>query len=786
MNKGDKGLGSRSVVFSRFASGTMLLFGVILPVITLGFELATQGCADLLFDPIPTYIHVLLVALVPISNLLILWVTWSVGQGTQKRWMRALSGASIFVSGLYTVAFLPVTHVAAIGVLYFGFGLIPLTPLISFVVCLFLWRRLRRWRALNDEEEQPNRFFSSGIVGAIGAFALLGLLEMPRVATIYGVRQATSNSESAGERGIWLLRLMGDREMLLDDAMGQSQRIWFRWGDTWGGREQARRLYYRVTGEPFNSRPLQERGLFDPFSARSWDQDLGGTQVGQRLDDVYLIESRLGGVLYPEEGSGYVEWTMVFRNDNSGLDREARFVLRPPKDGVVSRVTLWVNGEPREAAFDNTFKVREAYQEVAVRQRLDPLLVTSLGPDLVLVQCFPIPPASGEMKIRIGMSFPLNPAEPEWQSAPLPMIADQNFRLEPGLQHSLWYESEGTMKMKHPWLARAKGLQSESDLRLLLDDDEYRDSAGIAVLGEHIRPLLGYSPVNEQYYLVERTPQEQSSDSAVFAVVDGSADMAEHAERIGKWLSRFPEATVWFAGDRVEKITGAGADVAEQLARSSFKGGQDSVPALSQALSETIRRGDESNTVLHWFYGDQPVLLSSPDQISQYYERGNPGVTIVACPMWVVVNRLRERPPLEYAATGYGSNFAWQSWTATPIGLEQQGTKIGQAHLFRAAFARELRQDLLTMLENQGRFNRGDYQEQMKAFAKEASELQLVTLVTGAVVLETAQQYEDNDLEPVDPDTVPSVPEPAQAALIMGLVMFGALAVLKIRRRRAR
>ena len=48
-----------------------------------------------------------------------------------------------------------------------------------------------------------------------------------------------------------------------------------------------------------------------------------------------------------------------------------------------------------------------------------------------------------------------------------------------------------------------------------------------------------------------------------------------------------------------------------------------------------------------------------------------------------------------------------------------------------------------------------------------ATRYQLVTPVTGAVVLETSQQYEESRLAPVAPATVPTIPEPHEWALIL-------------------
>jgi hypothetical protein len=49
---------------------------------------------------------------------------------------------------------------------------------------------------------------------------------------------------------------------------------------------------------------------------------------------------------------------------------------------------------------------------------------------------------------------------------------------------------------------------------------------------------------------------------------------------------------------------------------------------------------------------------------------------------------------------------------------------------------------------------------------------QLVTPVSGAVVLETEQQYRANDLKPVAAGTVPTIPEPETVALMLIATVF--------------
>lgn len=55
---------------------------------------------------------------------------------------------------------------------------------------------------------------------------------------------------------------------------------------------------------------------------------------------------------------------------------------------------------------------------------------------------------------------------------------------------------------------------------------------------------------------------------------------------------------------------------------------------------------------------------------------------------------------------------------------------------------------------------------------KLALQMQLVTPVSGAVVLETAQQYARHGLSPVDPESTPQVPEPTAALLLGGGVCW--------------
>jgi hypothetical protein len=64
-----------------------------------------------------------------------------------------------------------------------------------------------------------------------------------------------------------------------------------------------------------------------------------------------------------------------------------------------------------------------------------------------------------------------------------------------------------------------------------------------------------------------------------------------------------------------------------------------------------------------------------------------------------------------------------------------------------------------------------------------AQRYQLVTPVSGAIVLENRQQYREAGLEPVAPGTVPTIPEPETWALIAAALAVLAYAYARGRRR---
>jgi hypothetical protein len=346
----------------------MLAFGVAFPAAIIALELAGHLCAQTFFDPLPTYWHALAAAMVPAGNL---WI-----------WCHLQNGGF----GL------PLLPLAIVGIIVL-IGLMPLAPLVSFVCAL-------RLRALFSARHANEACRGAMIGGLAAGVALLVIVDIPSAATRLAIQWAASSVPSERERGLTWLRRFGDEDLLLRLSYGSPVRpggllsALATWSDNdWlAGRHrpfaqstaEMREIYYRVYGVPFNSKPPpSDTAQSSARSEFAFDDDRGGTQVGGRLKGLHLISSKIDGSINGDDALAYLEWTVEFRN-SAPLEREVRLQLVLPPGAVVSRATLWVNGEEREAAYGGRGEVRAAYQRVAVQQRRDPLLVTTKGAGRVL------------------------------------------------------------------------------------------------------------------------------------------------------------------------------------------------------------------------------------------------------------------------------------------------------------------------------------------------------------------------------------------------------------------
>jgi len=765
-------------------------FGVLLPLTTLGLESFTHMCAEF-FDPIPTPLHLAAIALVGLANLLGLRLLFidPVGEKNLARFAH-LNAAAMGVAVFYSLWFAVLTPFAFIAVLFFGLGLLPLSPLFSLGVAGFLRFRLRR-KARAGGQILPGIWLAFGI-----AFVGLWTLEIPGLVQAWAVQAVDSGGERQQARGLWVLRQMVSEARLLHGCYPQRDSEREAVGDWLFGRvalENRQRVYYRVTGQPYNHKPAPTRGWDFPGRQATrdteewvWDDGQGGGEVGQRLKALYLAQSRIDGKIDGDAALGYLEWTLVFRNDHESQQREARALVQLPPGAVVSRLTLWIDGEEREAAFGGRSQVRQAYQAVVNRRR-DPVLVTAKGPDRVLVQCFPVEPHGKEMKVRLGISVPLVVAGPESARLALPRIVEQNFSAAAGLTHAVWLESPQALTSDLPVYQTEKKPNFQQALHGELSPVQFGAfSSGVLVKRDPARargwapnPLDPSSIVTQEF--VRRPPPA----GPLAIVVDGSGDLGSVAPLLAEVLDGLP-ATVpvrlFLAGDTVQTCPAADPQsAAAWLKAQEFTGGQDATTALQAAVAAL---GTSVGTVL-WIHGSQPVTWQNPAALEQSLARRAGLVGLLAFSAIpgpnLLLEKLGETPDLTvlprlgnvredlmrtFDRLQNGTEVAVRR--ARPAG-EKAGNEVS-SHLARLWAAGEVARLLAA-----GPAKRDE------AVAL-AVKMQLVTALSGAVVLESKQQYDAAGLQPVDSVTAPQTVPEAGGTLLLLAAGLGFLFLL-VRRR---
>ncbi len=783
-------------------TGLVWLLGVILPVVTLGIELNSRMCANEFFDPLPTPVHVLLVACVPAASVLALCAT----RWPNPRLLSAaffLNGLAIAVGVVYAAIFLPLVPLAIIAVLIMGMGLLPLAPLLSLIMSLVLRRRLVR--AWPSGTRAPRPWLAMGMAGVAFIAA-----EAPATGTRLALQAAVSEHPEMQRAALQWLRRLGHEPTLLAACYVAPQRasllnFVLSFDDT-VSLEEARTTYYRVTGRTFNSVPKPENLRAGEFFRFEDDMDQGGQQVGGRVPGLSLASSELKGSVDGDAALAYLEWTMAFETSAEGQS-EARTQIALPPGAVVSRVTLFIDGQEREAAFAGNRQVREAYEKV-VQTRRDPLLVTQKGPDRIQVQCFPVvkgPP----MKIKLGITAPLVPKdEGRFAALALPTLAERNFHIAEDFRHVVRVESRRPLS-----LPAGGGLEQRGDgvsewLTALSDETllppqavltvERKGAADMAWTEDMVEP--------EAYFIRQQVRRSVAELPArVLLVLDGSEGMKDAMPEVASALASFPpgmELAVLASMDGVEELLPLGQVDAAALQRAAERvralptaGGQDANAALERAWSLVAPEG---RTVVVWVHGPHPL---APAPLARRSERGQ-GVSFwwmgSRPPAEILDVRVGRGPDRLAEEVGEYASFRtvpridsleqdlerlFTSWSHAAPEFHRERLPVAELALPPEAWKTSSHLARLWAREEISRLVLSREDEAVARAMELGARHQLVTELTGAVVLERQEQYDEAGLKPVEPGTVPSVPEPETWML---LAVACALVLVSLRLRRVR
>ncbi len=541
----------------------------------------------------------------------------------------------------------------------------------------------------------------------------------------------------------------------------------------WGG--ESRDFWFRKRFAPVIAAEAASVA-FHRAHGRGWQEGFAGWQneVSEWWPNEVSLEwvsSEITAHVDAEAAIAKVDWQIQITQQSRGLG-EARMEFVLPPGSVASSLSLWVDGQERPAAFASGDVVQKAYSTVVAKRR-DPALLQEIGPQRVRLLVFPVVKDQPPMRVRVGFTVPLRMRQ-NHSELWLPQVGDHNFgrrvvaghRLHVGGVFAPWdltFEAAGPHEaMAVPWQpCIAVG----------------KDADGLVVQSVVAR---------------EPWPAPQS----IVLVLDASASMAKTLPDASLLLQAFPAGTscVTFVarGEDFGRFEGTtdGPELAQWLRSQPLRGGVDARLALAAALDESrARRG----APIYWLHGGAAELHYQP------WPTPLPGERVFALAVSSAGNVLFEpRSALrdwlvEVPRYGSGPRQIVDSLAEfVRYGPAGEGQDAGE---FRRVLVRATTPPagsfpvsdqvarLWALREATAQRGRGDAASAQQLAAR----YRLVTAGTGAVVLETKDQYQANDLDPGaalgrEPDLPIGswpVPEPGSAILLA----VGLLALLLWRRR---
>jgi hypothetical protein len=604
-----------------------LFAGVIVPIIAITVEARTHLSAQLFFDPLPTPWHLMLAIFVPLAQL---QVWFAIRRGAPDRlklagWVNAIAiGISIF----YALVCVPMLPIAALTLLILV-GLLPFSPFLAVLTAILMRKQLRQVAAKGTE-----RIFSLTARGLLAGFgitiAAIGLIELPAAVTRYGLQMVLSNSAETRAEGIRFLRYYGSNDYLIRSCFGQTPpslnvRPDLFWFQNPIGEEEARQIYYRVTGETFDmSAPPLRVGPYEiPQDTFDFKTDQGGTTTAGKLKNLSLFYSEIDGSVDADGGVGYLQWTLVFQNDAES-EQEARAELQLPPGAVVSHLTFSRQHSEHEIAFTRRSEDNED-------EKWSPVKIMTSGVDRVVVQTA-VPALSHDTKVRLGITVPVVLERRDQARLILPHFARRNFRIPDVVNHSVWLQAKYPLSTDYNVLTHYQRSNDSFVLFGNLSDASLSDPQNTIrlVRVDSDRGIWSRNPFETdrstvRQWVEERTPVHLRR---LVIVVDTSESMEKWEHEINAALLALPidmdVHMVLASADRLDESrrktleVNSFGEMPRHLAAATFAGGADNVPALRRAWDLAVET--PGNNAVVWIHSPQVIELERAFPLRQRME----------------------------------------------------------------------------------------------------------------------------------------------------------------------
>jgi len=368
------------------------------------------------------------------------------------------------------------------------------------------------------------------------------------------------------------------------------------------------------------------------------------------------------------------------------------------------------------------------------------------------------------MKIRFGVTLPLVLEDETKAKLLMPHFVSKNFSIPEDLKHVVSVQGKTDMWPLNYALAPTRR-DDVFSVAGTISDNELADNRSTIALNRHdVKEVWARDPFNPGFAITQSVTEHTPTHlRRIVVVVDTSATMRPYVPQIHHAIESLP------AGFDV-KLVWADAD---SLGNATFAGGADNAPALLQAWDSAAEMA--GNNAIVWVHNPQRVLLSPVDELRKRWERPY-GPTLYSVPIFNGADEIEKqldgidevRPVVR---TGLLQNdlenlFAQLTGRVKTLQVVRASKKLDK----RKEMSGAQTSDHLARLWANDEVARilAPRDESLTAEARSlAIQYQLVTPVTGAVVLETAEQYRASGLQPVNAGTVPTIPEPGMVALLI-------------------
>jgi len=333
----------------------------------------------------------------------------------------------------------------------------------------------------------------------------------------------------------------------------------------------------------------------------------------------------------------------------------------------------------------------------------------------------------------------------------------------------------------------AKSLTNETTeqgvyaLRGDLSDEALLDKQGAISISREPNVFEAWTddPMKDSNHIIIEsiTPATAKAPKRVVLIIDSSLTMSGVTVQIAEAVKTIPtgiEVMALAAGDRVEKLIPSTVpmtpEVGQELAGSILKikprGGIDNMPALKKGWDI----GSEvSDSIIVWIHAVQPQLFESVESLRQRWDRHPSGPTVLHVQAVAGVNKIIESLDGLTQVRALASTGSAEQDIKRLFNLWRGSEPIFKITREKVAGDYKLSEQAKETSAHLARLWAKDEVDRLRGFRDEnsrnkavtiATSYQLVTPLSGAVVLESAEQYQRAGLEPVDPATVPTIPEP--------------------------